>query len=253
MGKTNNDFNIDLLLKKPTSPFEKFHKSTKIKKVEKPLQPNKQPEEWHKILYKGYSRMLEIVLPKPNLSSSISLKKALYLRKSGRTFTKKLTLKDLSSVLYFSGGERSIAEFPKTRRFYPSAGARYPLEIYIISLHSELPKGLYHYYIKNNSLEELIEFDTQKMEGFINKEIVLRSSCIVVITSVFNRNINKYGDRGYRHILTEVGCLTQNFYLVSGALDFSCCALGGYVDDAINSYLDIDGIRESVVGVLLIG
>lgn len=253
MRKIDDNFNINLLLKKPTLSFEKFHELTKTKKVEKIVPVSKWPEEWKKILYKGYSRMLEIVLPKPNLPSNISLKNALFLRKSGRIFKKKLTLKDIGNILYFSGGEHSTIESSNPRRFYPSAGARYPLEIYIISLNSELPRGLYHYYIKNNSLEELMKFNTKKMRGFINIKFVLKSSCIVIVTSVFNRNTNKYGNRGYRDIMTEVGCLMQNFYLISGALGFSCCAFGGYVDDVINRYLDIDGLSESVLGVLLIG
>jgi hypothetical protein len=48
---------------------------------------------------------------------------------------------------------------------YPSAGARYPLEIYMINLKkiSNIKKGLYHYNVKWNTIELLKEEDYEKV------------------------------------------------------------------------------------------
>ena len=70
---------------------------------------------------------------------------------------------------------------------------------------------------------------------------------------MFKRTILSYGDRGYRHILVEAGHLGQNIYLNSVALGLSCCAIGGYIDDKLNSLIDVDGLNESVVYVLAVG
>ncbi|OGJ54835.1 hypothetical protein A2880_02980 [Candidatus Peribacteria bacterium RIFCSPHIGHO2_01_FULL_49_38] len=73
----------------------------------------------------------------------------------------------------------------------------------------------------------------------------------VIITAVFSRTINKYGDRGYRNILIEAGHVGQNLYLVSESLGLKCTAIAGTKDEEIERFLDIDGVTESVVYALL--
>ena len=63
----------------------------------------------------------------------------------------------------------------------------------------------------------------------------------------------KYRDRGYRHTLTELGALTQNIYLLSAVLKLGCASIGGFIDDKLNSLLDLDGEDESVLGVIAVG
>ncbi|MDR1200160.1 MAG: nitroreductase family protein [Tannerellaceae bacterium] len=79
------------------------------------------------------------------------------------------------------------------------------------------------------------------------------SSCIVFITSVFLRTMLKYGERGYRFILQEIGFVGQNISLVSEALGLSSCMLGGFLDDEINSFLEIDGPSETIQNIIVIG
>ncbi len=51
----------------------------------------------------------------------------------------------------------------------------------------------------------------------------------------------------------EAGYLGQNIYLVSAALNLACCAIGGYLDDKLNKLLDVDGVKESVVAIAVVG
>lgn len=74
-----------------------------------------------------------------------------------------------------------------------------------------------------------------------------------MISAVFDRSEMKYGDRGYRHIMTEYGHLAQNVYLVGTTLDLGVCSIGGFVDDALNKIIDVDGKVESVIGVIAVG
>lgn len=233
---------------------ESFHNKTKIGKTRTEISPEKWPDTWKTIYFKSYPRFDEIILPNPSLSSTTSLKHGLINRQSNRNFSRKpLELSTLSTLIYYSAGvkDKKLQSFS---RFYPSAGGRYPLETYLISLNTDIPKGVYHYYLKNHSLEELLtfaKFDFDKY--FVPQKWIKKTACFIIIAAVFKRMTIKYGDRGYRHVLAEAGHLAQNFYLVSAALSLSCCAIGGYIEHKLEELLDIDGVDESVVYVLAIG
>ena len=248
--------NIDLrfLLDIPSEKFEKFHNLTKIKWWPKsshslglPLIKRK------KIYFKGYSRLNEILLPLPVLPKK-NFQDIMESRKSSRSFSKStlLSLKTLGSIIFYSAGiKKGSNDFGK--RFYPSAGALYPLEIYLISTSTKLPNGVYHYYLKNHSLEQLFLFDRFDYQKYFNQGWMEKSSCLLVITAVFKRTTKTYGDRGYRHIIIETGHLGQNIYLCCAAFGIDCCAVGGYIDNNLNEFLDVDGINEGVVYVLALG
>lgn len=241
---------LERILNRPSLAFQKLHQRTKIKKFKKESDKKNWPKEWKEVNYKGYSRFEEMILPVPKLDLKIPLKHVLLKRKSERKFSvSPLSLEKISSLLFYSAGIKNDLK----RRLYPSAGARYPLEIYIISLNTKLPQGIYHYYLKNNSLEKLFEFKKKDLSLIIKQKWAQKAGCLIIISSVFERNTVKYGERGYRHILTEAGHLAQNFYLVSTALGISICAIGGYLDDKLNNLLDLDGLNESVIYLLALG
>jgi SagB-type dehydrogenase family enzyme len=246
-----NKFNLKRLFNLPVTLAEKFHEKTKIKGYFDPHEYN--PRTWEKIYYKAYARLDETVLLKPNLKKNI-LKEALDGRKSSRKFSgRPLTISNISNLLYYSAGIKNTKDYRFPNRFYPSAGARYPLEIYVLSLKGELEKCLYHYYLKNHSLEKLLALDLFDYERYFNQSWISRASCLILLTAMFKRTTIKYGDRGYRYILIEAGHLGQNIYLVSSALGIGCCAVGGYIDNRLNQLLNIDGIDEAVVYALAVG
>jgi len=241
------------LLHLPSSLSQRFHQKTKLKRVYD-IDYKLWPKTWKKTYFKGYPRLEELLLPKPKLPQTVSLKDALLKRTSLRKFSKSpLTLTQLSSLLYYSAGMKNHVVPNTFNRFYPSAGARYPLEIYILSLNTELENGLYHYYVRSHSLEKLKTFQKLSFASYFAHDWIKKASCIVLITALFKRATVKYGDRGYRFALIETGHLGQNFYLNSTALNISCCGVGGFVDDKINDLLDIDGVTESVVYSLVLG
>jgi len=249
-----NKFNLDELLGKPTLSSEKFHEQTKLKKAQIEPDAKRWPESWKTVYFKSYPRFNEVLLPKPRLNSGISFKETLFARSSTRKFSARpLSIADIGSFLYYGAGLKDTLS-PDEGRFYPSAGARYPLEIYVLSINSELPSGLYHYYLKNHSLEELMLIKKPDMFRYIaHQKWIKNVSCLIFTTAIFSRTTMKYGPRGYRHILTENGAVLQNFYLVATALGIRCCPVASFLDNKINELLDIDGIEESVINALLIG
>ena len=250
----NNTYNKIPNLKLSLS--QSFHESTKIRTVSKTIDENEWPESWKKIYFKGYPRFPEIVLPKPKLSQNISLKQVLQQRHSFRDFSlKPLKVQDISDLLFYSSNVRKYESSWSANRFYPSAGSRYPLEVYPIILNSEgIGSGVYHYYIKRHSLEVLVRNNFRReLRGSFFSDWINRSGILLFISAVFPRTQAKYGVRGYRHILTEVGHLTQNLYLVATSLKLGCCSIGGYLDDKLNELLDLDGLEESIIGITAIG
>jgi SagB-type dehydrogenase family enzyme len=77
--------------------------------------------------------------------------------------------------------------------------------------------------------------------------------CIVFITSMFERTIIKYGDRGYRFILMKTGFVSENISLICESIGLSSCMVGGYQDDKINEFLGIVIPYESIQNIIIIG
>ena len=118
-----------------------------------------------------------------------------------------------------------------------------------------LKPGIYHYHLKSHALEELltggsIKRDVLKLFG---AHWMKQVGMIIATSGVFYRNQVKYGERGFRHILTEVGHLCQNIYLLCPGFGLGCCNSGGFLDDPLNKLIDIDGIEESVISVMFVG
>lgn len=142
-------------------------------------------------------------------------------------------------------------------RAVPSAGGLYPLEFYLYINNSTLPRGFYHYRPDLMEIELICEEDSlDELKKVLIAEPyvdISNCSCVLFITSVFERILIKYGDRGYRFILQEVGLATQNISLVCEAIGLSSCILGSYVDEKVNECLKADGTFESVQNIIVIG
>lgn len=240
------------------SKAEKFHQKTKISDFGSfPVTPySNWPEAWKKIFYKAYPRFKQVILPVPTINK-YNLLETFFNRESCRKFSRTpITLQQFNDLLYYSAGMKNfVKRDDSTKRFYPSAGGRYPLEVYPFVFQAEgIESAVYHYHVKTHSLELILEkpFFAQTFKQF-NQPWMKKSAVLLIITAVFDRTENKYQDRGYRHILTEYGHLAQNVCLVSSALNLGCCSIGGFIDDGLNKLLDIDGIDESIVGVITIG
>lgn len=245
--------NIKKLMQEPILEYQKFHEKIKLKSNQKIKDMSDWPSTWIQVFFKGYPRFEEILLPKP-LVPKTSLGNVLFERKSSRTFTKKtINLEKISSLLYFSAGLRKKSEEQRGNRFYPSGGARYPLEVYVVSLNTDLAKGIYHYYLKTNSLEKLAEIEEFDFGEYFVYEDIINPAFLIIITAVFPRSTIKYRDRGYMHTLIEAGALLQNFYLNASALSLGICGLGGFFDDKFNDLLDLDGQSETTIMTLVSG
>jgi SagB-type dehydrogenase family enzyme len=229
--------------------FLKFHLISSIGKPKKLLPREKWPDSWKRIYFKGYPRFERFSLPsikkliKNRQIKGESLLEIILRRKTIREKTRSLLTKEICSLLLLSGAITRVEGdiFYDSYRAYPSAGARYPLEIYILINDSpDFIKGLYHYHVRTHSLEYLWGINQKELKKcFPGQKFVLQSKAILIITAIILRSVGKYGERAYRYALLEAGHLAQNCYLISQGLNIGSCALGGFIDKEICRLLDI--------------
>ncbi len=178
-------------------------------------------------------------------------------RRSVRDFSPEpLRLAELSFLLWACTGIRKEEENGYEFRTVPSAGALYPIETYIIVNNVEgLPKGLYHYNIKLNELEELKlgEFGDEIAQSALGQEMCSEASVVFIWTAVFARMKWKYLQRGYRYVYVEAGHIAQNLALSAAGIGLGSCQIGAFYDDEINNLIGLDGTEESVVYLSVVG
>lgn len=243
----NNDYEFEKALYDSPELYNIFHHDSKYDPPQK-NPPNKQPVT----LFKSYPRFPLIKLPKPTKSYS-DLDNIMINRKSVRNFHNKLTLKDISKILYFSLGLYDYSHPYTSKRFHPSAGKRYPLEAYVLSLNSSLSTGGYHYNIKTHNLEELVLCNKGHITELFSEEFIQNASIIICLSSVFRRSTSKYSDRGYRFSLIESGHVGQNIHLSATALNKFSCPIGGFYDEKINNFFKLFPLQEAIIYTYAIG
>ncbi|QPJ60710.1 MAG: SagB/ThcOx family dehydrogenase [Candidatus Nitronauta litoralis] len=182
-------------------------------------------------------------------------------RRSVRTFGEKpVSLPELSKILFQTFGISGEIPIPgggaQYLRTSPSGGALYPAEIYLAIRNVEgLEKGLYHYQVSSHSLEVLELLDpTEKLnEALCGQEYCEQASIVFLISGFIARTKYKYGERGYRYVLLDIGHLGQNLYLSCAALNFGIMTTCGFFDDLVNKFLKIDGTSEAMMYAAFVG
>lgn len=209
--------------------------------------PTSWPEAWKHVEYKTYPRARQVLLPDPE-EVNISLEKVLRNRHSSRTFSQhSISLRELSALLQLSAGRNKsrTSDLAHALRHYPSAGALYPLELYLYATdQSDLPAGLYHYNVSDHRLEQLGVVDHANTLRTALPTWACTAPMTFFITSVWDRNLQKYQNFGYHLVLMEAGHLTQNIQLVAEALGLAYCSYVGFDNEILERMLDLDK-RES--------
>lgn len=179
-----------------------------------------------------------IELPSPMLSSRTSTEEALKLRRSIRAYkNQSLNLKEVAQLLWAAQGITSKNGFRTT----PSAGALYPLEIYLVAGRIEgLSPGVYHYTPVNHALEKITNGDVRLLlaEASLGQENVKLAPANIVITAIFSRTTKKYGQLGRDFVLMEAGHAAQNIYLQSVSLKLGTVCIGAF---------DRNGVKKALV------
>lgn len=207
-------------------------------------------------LYKEYTLAKRISLPYPDDFQGLHTEDAIQRRRSVRKYSNQLmTLEELSRLLYNTGGINA-ERWGNKLRSAPSAGALYPIEVYLVVHRVEgLKAGLYHYAVKDHSLE-LLRVDDLRGEIVshgLMQEFLGQANLVLVFTAIFQRLRWKYQERSYRYALIEAGHLGQNVYLAATSMGMGACAVGAFLDDNLNTMLGVDGHNEAAIYTLSVG
>ena len=181
---------------------------------------------------------MEIIeLPDINNDGALSLERVLSKRRSIREYHPgPLTLAEVSQLLWAPQGLTS-AEGLRTA---PSAGALYPLELYLVAGDlSGLPSGIYRYLSRYNELHRVVTGDKRASlaAAAFGQKWVKESAAVVVFAAVYERVTIKYGERGVRYTHIEVGHAAQNLSLQAAALNLGTVTVGAFNDAAVKKLL----------------
>jgi SagB-type dehydrogenase family enzyme len=181
-----------------------------------------------------------ISLPKPQLKGKISFEEVLSKRRSVREFKNEaLSINEISQLLWSVQG---ITEKMWGLRTAPSAGALYPLEVYIIAGNvKDLKSGVYKYIPETHSIKKIIDGDQRKSlyNSALQQEAIIDAAVNFVITAVYERTSRKYGNRAERYVHFEVGHAAQNLLLQATALNLGAVPIGAFYDDKVKSTLKL--------------
>ena len=180
-----------------------------------------------------------IKLPEPRYDSQVSLESTLQQRRSVRDYLDEpLTLAEVSQLLWAAQGITN----PRGFRTAPSAGALYPLELYLIAGRvTDLAKGIYRYQPHKHELVRIAEGNRQNglASAALGQSPVKDGAVVIVIAAVYERTMRKYGQRGIRYVHIEVGHAAQNVYLQAAALRLGTVFVGAFHDDEVKKVLKL--------------
>ncbi len=237
--------------------YKFFHNETNDRtekgSVVVPEDKNLWPISWKTVFYKEYLNFKSISLPHVKGVLLESFLNERTSKKEELAFPQ-VTFEAIAYILQCGYGLQTKDVARKEHRTVPSAGGRYPLEIYVIVVKAtkDLSSGVYHYNVRTHMLEPVFyrEFSQDGITKMSSSSILLETSYIICITSVFHRTTEKYGSRGYRYILLEAGHVAQNMLLAGFEKKTVGIPLGGINDVEVEKVLGLTSQEERLVYVL---
>lgn len=140
-------------------------------------------------------------------------------------------------------------------RTTPSAGALYPLELYVVVNRVEgLAAGVYQYRPGRHTLRLRSEGgrSAELARAALRQEAVRDAAAVLVFAAVESRTARKYGRQAMRYILIEVGHAAQNVLLQVQSLNLAAAVIGAFHDDDVKALLEVPE-REYVLYLLPVG
>ncbi len=232
-----------------TSAALSFHDATKLSYISLATKPP---------LYKSYHGLPTVALPEDMPSPG-----APALAAVGGGASPAGGPPDLDTVaqlLHYSAGLirrsalRSAGEVHY--RAAASAGALYPIELYLIC--GNLPgldAGLYHYGPAANALTLLRsgDFRGNLAAAAAGHARIANAPATIVCSCVFWRSAWKYRERGYRYCFWDNGTILANMTAAASALGQPAEVVAGFVDAEVDALLGLESSSEAAFCLVPVG
>lgn len=199
-----------------------------------------------------------IALPAAQLEGEVSVERALHDRRSWRRHHPgTLTLEEVAQVLWSAQGitnqfEEDLEEYGEEAKGWfrttPSAGALYPLELYLVAAHVDgLPPGVYHYLPVEHALEHTVPGDLRVplKKAAHDQAVIGTPPAVLVIAGAAARTAVKYGERAQRYVLIEAGAAAENVHLQCESLELATVIVGAFLDQEVKTVLQLPEGEEA--------
>lgn len=181
-----------------------------------------------------------IALPKPSTRGNVSIEETLASRRSIRSYADRpLSLQVLSQILWSAQG---ISESSKKYRTAPSAGATFPLELYIlIDKVDTLQPGIYQYQPLEHSIKLIHrgDFKTPIREKAARQGSISQAPFTLIFCADYDKIRPRYRERSERYVFMEIGHAAQNVHLQCEALNLGTVCIGAFDDEALPKVLKL--------------
>jgi SagB-type dehydrogenase family enzyme len=180
-----------------------------------------------------------IKLPPPSHQGTMSVAEALKARRTVRQFaTRPLALPQVSQLLWGAGGLSD----PRGHRTAASAGATYPLELYLVAGEPgmvDLPAGVYRYRVQEHGLEPGIQGELRPAvaRASLHQFWMAEAPVLVVIAAEYRRCTQRYRERGLIYTHMEAGHVSANLFLQAEALGLGAGIVGAFEDEILSQLL----------------
>ena len=189
-------------------------------------------------------------LPKPKRQGTLTVERAIEQRRTVRAFgSQMLQLDQLSQLLWSAQGITGRRGF---KRSAPSAGALYPMDVYVVigqASVAQIDSGVYHYEPSGHELSPISRLDLRKGvdRASLSQMWMAQAPINFVITAQYSRITGKYGKRGVRYALIEAGHIGQNIYLQAEALGLKAGIVGAYHDEKLIEIMNLPHSHEPLL------
>jgi SagB-type dehydrogenase family enzyme len=179
------------------------------------------------------------VLPPPETRGAVPLEEALARRRSVREFGRAaLTPAQLGQLCWAAQGVTGRGGL----RTAPSAGALYPLELYVVTA-----DGVLHYHPASHQVSLHRPGDLRKalQAAALGQDAVGDAPAVFVLAAVYQRTAARYGEgRARRYAQLEAGHAAQNLLLQAVALGLGAVPVGAFDDGRVQHELGLPADQE---------
>ena len=188
-----------------------------------------------------------IKLPAAKTTGSLSVEQTMLKRRSVRNFTSDpIDLAELSQLLWAAQGVSGKRRY----RTAPSAGALYPLEVFVVVGNvTGIAPGSYRYIPKGHYLLKVLPNDRRDdlTDAALRQEWIAQAPAVVVIAGVYERTAVKYGRRAQQYVHIEAGCACQNIYLQATARNLASTCVGAFTDERVQKVIGMNANERPLV------
>jgi len=180
-----------------------------------------------------------IPLPEPKIIGKMSVEEAIFRRRSERSFQpQELSMEQISQLLWAGQG---ITEKSWGFRAAPSAGALYPLTLYVVK-----KDGVFRYLPDGHKLLQISTEDKRPslMRASLGQTAITEAPVVIVVAGNFRITEAKYGQRAYRYVNMEVGHVAENIHLQAVALGMVSVPIGAFWDDVVAKTLELPETQD---------